>query len=60
MHLNMIIHLVNPLELKNGANNTINNIYTYKQNIQKEFEKEGWTFDFGLDAEPYELKPLKK
>ncbi len=32
MHLNMIIHLVNPLELKNGANNTINNIYTYKQN----------------------------
>ena len=36
--------------------------YDYKrlQNIQKEFEKEGWTFDFGLDAEPYELKPLKK
>jgi hypothetical protein len=24
MHLNMIIHLVNPLELKNGANKTIN------------------------------------
>ena len=36
--------------------------YDYKrlQNIQKEFEANGWTFDFGLDAEPYELKPLKK
>ncbi len=34
--------------------------YDYKelQSIQKEFEANGWTFDFGLDASPYELKPL--
>lgn len=36
--------------------------YNYKEleNIQKDFEANGWTFDFGLDAEPYELKPMKK
>jgi hypothetical protein len=36
--------------------------YDYKQlqNIQKDFEKEGWTFDFGLDGSPYELKPKVK
>jgi hypothetical protein len=34
--------------------------YDYKelQSIQKDFESNGWTFDFGLDAEPFELKPL--
>lgn len=36
--------------------------YDYKelQSIQKDFEANGWTFDFGLDAIPYELKPIKK
>ena len=36
--------------------------YDYKelQSIQKDFEANGWTFDFGLDTIPYELKPIKK
>jgi hypothetical protein len=39
MHLNMIIHLVNPLEFKNGVNKITNNIYTYKQKQINEISK---------------------
>jgi hypothetical protein len=28
------------------------------QNIKKDFEKQGWTFDYDMDGTPYELKPL--
>jgi hypothetical protein len=36
--------------------------FDYKElaNIRDEFEKEGWTFEFGLDGDPYELKPKVK
>jgi ppGpp synthetase/RelA/SpoT-type nucleotidyltranferase len=27
--------------------------------VKSMFEEKGWTFDYGLDAEPYNLKPLK-
>lgn len=36
-------------------------IYTYKdlKRIQKQVEKLGYTFDYGLDAVPYELRKIK-
>jgi hypothetical protein len=34
--------------------------YPELKKIKTDFEKEGWTFDFGLDGSPYELKPKVK
>ena len=32
--------------------------YTTCADLQEELEKVGWTCDYGLSAEPYDLKPL--
>ncbi len=34
--------------------------YTYNdlERIQKQVEELGYTFDYGLDAEPYALRPI--
>jgi len=36
--------------------------YTYItcEKLQNDLEKHGWTIDYYLDAEPYNLRPLKK
>lgn len=36
--------------------------YTYKtcEKLKNDLEKHGWTIDYYLDAEPYNLRPLKK
>ena len=34
------------------------NSYWELARIQKQVEKLGYTFDYGLDAEPYDLRPI--
>lgn len=34
------------------------NPYWELERIQKQVEKLGYTFDYGLDAEPYALRPI--
>ena len=34
------------------------NSYWELERIQKQVEKLGYTFDYGLDAEPYDLRPI--
>ncbi len=36
--------------------------YTYKtcEKLKNDLEKHGWTIDYYLDADPYNLRPLKK
>ena len=35
--------------------------YTYKtcEKLKNDLEKHGWTIDYYIDAEPYNLRPLK-
>ena len=35
------------------------NSYLELERIQKQVEKLGYTFDYGLDAEPYDLRPIE-
>ena len=35
------------------------NSYLELERIQKQVEKLGYTFDYGLDAEPYDLRPME-
>jgi hypothetical protein len=52
-----------PVEVQNVLN-TFNdesgNAYRELERIERELRQLGFTFDFGLDADPYDLRPVNK
>jgi hypothetical protein len=52
-----------PVEVQkvlNTFNDESGNAYRELERIERELQQLGFTFDFGLDADPYDLRPVVK